>query len=150
MRLLMLVVLTAASISTSAFAQKMTTEPVKAATSPTAVSAKAVVQDAKQDVKQDSKTTAKEVKQDTKEAKMKATETAKAFDDASIEKAVSDKLASLPSLKDTKITVKVSGGTVMLTGTVAKPGLKGVATNAAKRIAGVKKVDNQITVEQKK
>ena len=44
----------------------------------------------------------------------------------------------------------VSGGVATLKGKVDKAGLKGVATNAAKKIAGVKKVDNQIEVEKKK
>jgi osmotically-inducible protein OsmY len=71
-----------------------------------------------------------------------------ALDDASVAKAVQEKLASLPSLKDTKINVVVKGGVATLTGTVKNAGLKGVATNAAKRIAGVKQVDNQIVAEK--
>jgi osmotically-inducible protein OsmY len=71
-----------------------------------------------------------------------------AMDDAGIATAIKEKLASLPSLKDTKIDVVVKGGVATLTGNVKNAGLKGVATNAAKRIAGVKQVDNQIVAEK--
>jgi len=130
--------------------------PAKATPTPAAAPAKAAVeakQEAKE-VKKEAKETAKEVKAEAKtaakEAKSDAKAAASAMDDASITKAVKEKLASLPSLKDKNIDVMVSGGVATLKGKVDKAGLKGVATNAAKKIAGVKKVDNQIEVEKKK
>lgn len=130
--------------------------PAKAIPTPAAAPAKAAVeakQEAKE-VKKEAKETAKEVKAEAKtaakEVKSEAKSTAGAMDDASITKAVKEKLASLPSLKDKNIDVMVSGGVATLKGKVDKAGLKGVATNAAKKIAGVKKVDNQIEVEKKK
>ncbi len=71
------------------------------------------------------------------------------MDDASITTAVKDKLSKTPSLKNTSINVSTSNGVVTLTGVAKTGGLKGVATNAAKRVKGVKKVDNQMTVEAK-
>jgi osmotically-inducible protein OsmY len=145
-----------ASASLSLFAQtKMDAakpspaSPAKATPTPAAAPAKAAVeakQEAKE-VKKEAKETAKEVKT---EAKTAAKTAAAAPDDASIAKAIKDKFASLPSLKDKGIDVVVSGGVATLRGKVDKAGLKGVATNAAKKIAGVKKVDNQIEVEKKK
>ncbi len=78
----------------------------------------------------------------------KATTPAAAMDDAGIASAVKAKLASLPSLKDAKIDVVVKGGVATLTGNVKAAGIKGVATRAAKSIAGVKQVDNQIVAEK--
>jgi len=70
-------------------------------------------------------------------------------DDASITAAVKDKLSKTKSLKDAGIDATTKDGVVTLTGKVKNGGLKGVATNVAKSVKGVKKVDNQITVEQK-
>jgi hyperosmotically inducible periplasmic protein len=70
-------------------------------------------------------------------------------DDGAITTAVKDKLAKTPSLKTATINVATNGGVVTLTGSVKTGGLKGVATNVAKSVKGVKKVDNQITVEKK-
>ena len=70
-------------------------------------------------------------------------------DDAAITAAVKDKLSKTPSLKTANINVATNSGTVTLTGVVKTGGLKGVATNAVKRVKGVKKVDNQLTVEPK-
>ena len=67
-------------------------------------------------------------------------------DDATLAANVKDKLSKTPSLKDATIDVTASGGTVTLKGSLSKPQLKGVATNQAKRVPCVKKVDNQITV----
>lgn len=153
MRSLIIAAFVAASVSASAFAQaKMDVSkpapasPAKATPTPAAAPAKAAVDAAKQDakeVKKEAKETAKETKSDAKAA-------VSAMDDASITKAVKEKLASLPSLKDKNIEAMVSGGVATLKGKVDKPGLKGVATNAVKKIPGVKKVDNQIEVEKKK
>ena len=89
----------------------------------------------------------------TKPAKPPAAKPARAaavdcssMDDAALASSVKDKLAKTPSLKDAAIDVTASAGTVTLKGTLDKPALKGVATNQAKRVACVKKVDNQITV----
>ena len=68
--------------------------------------------------------------------------------DAQIAAADRDKLAKTPSLKDVPISVAVSAGVVTLTGKLKNGGLKGVATNQAKRASPcVKKVDNWCDVE---
>jgi len=86
-----------------------------------------------------------------KNAKSPAKEKAPAVDcstvdDATLAANVKDKLSKTPSLKDANIDVTASGGTVTLTGSLSKGQLKGVATNQARRVPCVKKVDNQITV----
>jgi len=70
-------------------------------------------------------------------------------DDASITAAVKDKLSKSASLKNAGIDATTKDGVVTLTGKVKTGGLKGAATNLAKSVKGVKKVDNQITVEAK-
>ncbi|MBD1207995.1 MAG: BON domain-containing protein [Ignavibacteria bacterium] len=152
MRSMIIAALFTASASLSLFAQtKMDAakpspaSPAKATPTPAAAPAKAAVE-----ANQEAKATKKEAKETAKEVKSEAKSAAGAMDDASITKAVKEKLASLPSLKDKNIDVMVSGGVATLKGKVDKAGLKGVATNAAKKIAGVKKVDNQIEVEKKK
>ncbi len=70
-------------------------------------------------------------------------------DDASITAAVKEKLSKSASLKDAGIDATTKDGVVTLTGKVKTGGLKGAATNLAKSVKGVKKVDNQITVEPK-
>lgn len=67
-------------------------------------------------------------------------------DDASLASNVKDKLSKTPSLKDATIEVTAQNGVVTLKGSLGKPQLKGVASNQARRVACVKKVDNQITV----
>jgi hyperosmotically inducible protein len=69
--------------------------------------------------------------------------------DATITTAVKDKLSKTPSLKDANINVVTKDGVVTLTGMLKTGGLKGVATNVTKSVKGVKRVDNQITVEPK-
>jgi osmotically-inducible protein OsmY len=69
--------------------------------------------------------------------------------DDQITAAVKDKLAKTPSLKDATINVATSAGVVTLTGKVKTGALKGVATNAAKRVPCVKKVDNKCETEPK-
>lgn len=69
-------------------------------------------------------------------------------DDAAVTAAVKDKLSKTPSLKDAAINVETKGGVVTLTGTVKTVGLKGVATNSAKRVKGVKSVTNQLAIEK--
>lgn len=152
MRSMIIAALFTASASLSLFAQtKMDAakpspaSPAKATPTPAAAPAKAAVE-----ANQEAKATKKEAKETAKEVKSEAKSAAGAMDDASITKAVKEKLASLPSLKDKNIDVMVSGGVATLKGKVDKAGLKGVATNAAKKIVGVKKVDNQIEVEKKK
>jgi len=68
-------------------------------------------------------------------------------DDATITASVKDKLSKTPSLKGANIDVDTKAGKVTLTGSVKTAGLKGVATNVAKSVKGVKSVDNQIKVE---
>ena len=70
-------------------------------------------------------------------------------DDASVAAAVKAKLAKTPSLKTANLDASSKDGVVTLTGSVKTGGAKGVATNVAKSVKGVKKVDNQITVEAK-
>lgn len=67
--------------------------------------------------------------------------------DAQITESVKAKLAATASLKDETINIATSGGVVTLTGTV-KGNHKGLATLQSKRVACVKKVDNQLTVEK--
>lgn len=67
--------------------------------------------------------------------------------DQQITEGVKAKLAGTPSLKGETINVATSGGVVTLTGTV-KGNHKGLATLQSKRVACVKKVDNQLTVEK--
>ncbi|MBI3654318.1 MAG: BON domain-containing protein [Acidobacteria bacterium] len=68
-------------------------------------------------------------------------------DDATLTTNVKDKLAKTPSLKDATINVAVKDGVVTLTGSVKKPTNKGLATLQTKRVACIKKVDNQLTIE---
>jgi len=83
-------------------------------------------------------------------AKPAAPKTAAApVDDATITAAVKDKLSKTPSLKGAAINAATKDGVVTLTGALKTGGLKGVATNVTKSVKGVKKVDNQITVEAK-
>lgn len=77
----------------------------------------------------------------------KAPEAAAPVDDASLTTSVKEKLGKTPSLKDADITVAVKEGVVTLTGKIKSAGLKGVATNVAKSVKGVKKVDNQLAAE---
>ncbi len=70
-------------------------------------------------------------------------------DDATITAAVKAKLAKTPSLKTASLDATTKDGVVTLTGALKTGGLKGVATNVAKSVKGVKKVDNKITVEPK-
>ena len=80
-------------------------------------------------------------------AKKPAVDCSKTTDDQ-ITAAVKDKLAKTNSLKTFKIDVATSSGVVTLTGKVKNGGLKGVATNQAKRASPcVKKVDNKCEVE---
>jgi osmotically-inducible protein OsmY len=69
--------------------------------------------------------------------------------DANITAAVREKLSKTPSLKDANINVMTKDGVVTLTGVLKTGGLKGVATNVTKSVKGVRKVDNQITIEPK-
>lgn len=71
-------------------------------------------------------------------------------DDAAITANVKDKLSKTASLKDATINVDTKGGVVTLTGTVKMGHNKGLATSQTKRVACVKKVDNQLAVEQSK
>jgi hypothetical protein len=69
-------------------------------------------------------------------------------DDAAITANVKSKLSSTPSLKDATINVGTRGAVVTLTGTVKMGRNKGLATLQSKRVACVKKVENQLSVEQ--
>jgi hypothetical protein len=68
-------------------------------------------------------------------------------DDATLVANVRDKLANTPSLKDATIHIVVKDGTVTLTGLVKKPTNKGLASLQTRRIACIKKIDNQLAVE---
>src|SRR5262252_2996494 len=82
-----------------------------------------------------------------KNAKSTSKPAAAPVDDAAITASVKDKLSKTPSLKDANINVDSKAGKVTLTGSLKTAGLKGVATNVAKSVKGVKSVDNQIKVE---
>lgn len=69
-------------------------------------------------------------------------------DDATITTNVKDKLAKTPSLKEATINVATTGGVVTLTGMVKMGRNKGLATLQTRRVACVKKVENQLSVEQ--
>lgn len=68
--------------------------------------------------------------------------------DDSITASVKEKLSKTASLKSANIEVATKEGAVTLTGRVKTSGLKGVATRMTKRVDCVKKVDNQLSVEQ--
>jgi osmotically-inducible protein OsmY len=70
-----------------------------------------------------------------------------ATDDA-ITAGVKDKLGKSASLKTANIEVETKAGVVTLKGMVKTSGLKGAATRMAKSLDCVKKVDNQLSVEQ--
>ncbi len=70
--------------------------------------------------------------------------------DATLAKDVKDKLAATESLKDSKIDAEAKDGVVTLKGSTKTGQLKGVATNVVKSVKGVKKVENQLSVEGKK
>lgn len=71
-----------------------------------------------------------------------------AVDDSGITTGVKERIAKSPALKDAGITVETKDGVVTLKGRVKTGGLKGVATRITKRVDCVKKVDNQLSVEQ--
>jgi osmotically-inducible protein OsmY len=77
-----------------------------------------------------------------------ATVDCSAATDDSITASVKEKLSKTPSLKSANIEVATNEGAVMLKGVVKTSGLKGVATRMTKRVACVKKVENQLSVEQ--
>ena len=70
-----------------------------------------------------------------------------AVNDAGLTANVKEKLANTPSLKDFAIQVSAKDGTITLTGAVKMGRHKGTATLQTKRVACVRKVDNQLTVE---
>lgn len=73
-----------------------------------------------------------------------------AVNDAGITSSVKERFAKSPALKDTGIGVDTKNGVVTLTGKVKTGALKGVATRVTRRVNCVKKVDNQLGVEQSK
>ncbi|HVF91816.1 MAG TPA: BON domain-containing protein [Blastocatellia bacterium] len=73
-----------------------------------------------------------------------------AVNDSGITSSVKERFAKSPALKDAGIGVDTRNGVVTLTGRVKNGGLKGVATRVTKRINCVRKVDNQLSVEQSK
>lgn len=82
-----------------------------------------------------------------KKAPAKTTVDCSTVNDTTLASNVKDKLAGTPSLKDFALNVAAKDGAVTLTGNVKSGRNKGTATLQAKRVACVKKVDNQITVE---
>jgi hypothetical protein len=131
--------------SATAFAQGKSAmspaSPMKPTPTPAAAPAKAATMES---AKEEPKKSDKPAEAKTTEAKTAEAKT----DDASVATAVKEKIASMPSLKDAKIDATVKDGVVTLTGSVKAPGLKGVATNAAKRVKGVKSVTNNITIDK--
>jgi hyperosmotically inducible periplasmic protein len=71
-------------------------------------------------------------------------------DDSGITSGVKERIAKSPALRDAGIGVDTRNGVVTLTGKVKTGGLKGVATRLTRRVNCVKKVENQLTVEQAK
>jgi osmotically-inducible protein OsmY len=82
-------------------------------------------------------------------AKAKATVDCSKVDDAALATSVKEKLANTPSLKEFTLTVAAKEGVITLTGNVKKPTNKGLASAQSKRVACVRSVVNQITVEAK-
>ncbi len=70
-------------------------------------------------------------------------------DDGSINDLVRRRLASDPLVKGGGLQVDVKDGVVTLRGTVDAENQKAKATKLAKKVKGVKSVDNQITVKEK-
>lgn len=68
--------------------------------------------------------------------------------DETITAGVKEKFAKSTSLKSANIEVETKDGVVSLKGMVKTSGLKGAATRMTKSFACVKKVDNQLSVEQ--
>ncbi len=68
-------------------------------------------------------------------------------DDAKLTANVKEKFSNTKTLKDAQISVRTQSGVVTLSGSVPKGATKGLATRQANRVSCVKKVDNQITVE---
>jgi hypothetical protein len=67
-------------------------------------------------------------------------------DDTTIQMAVDKKLQNDPTFSKLEITATVSGGKVLLVGSVKAETLKNQIERAVKSIKGVKSVDNQISV----
>jgi osmotically-inducible protein OsmY len=83
----------------------------------------------------------------SKAEKASAVDCTAATDD-SITASVKEKLSKSASLKSAGIEVATKDGAVTLKGMVKTSGLKGVATRMVRRVDCVKKVDNQLSVEQ--
>jgi hyperosmotically inducible protein len=78
-----------------------------------------------------------------------ATEKATAVvDDSAITAEVKLRMADTPSLKEANVSVQTTDGVVTLTGTVKNKQVKGVATKVAKKVKGVKSVNNQLAIEK--
>jgi osmotically-inducible protein OsmY len=82
-----------------------------------------------------------------KAAKVSAVDCSTATDET-ITAGVKEKLGKSASLKSATIEVDAKEGVVTLKGMVKTSGLKGAATRMTKSFACVKKVDNQLSVEQ--
>src|SRR5688500_15828821 len=83
----------------------------------------------------------------SKAAKSAPVDCSTATDDT-ITNGVKEKFAKSASLKSANIEVETKEGVVTLKGMVKTSGLKGVATRMTKSLACVKKVANQLSVEQ--
>ncbi len=85
-------------------------------------------------------------------AKSKAVKSApvdcSASTDDAITAGVKEKFAKSASLKSANIEVETKEAVVTLKGMVKTSGMKGAATRMTKSLACVKKVDNQLSVEQ--
>ena len=68
--------------------------------------------------------------------------------DETITAGVKEKFAKSTSLKSASIDVETKDGVVRLKGMVKTSGQKGAATRVTKSLSCVKKVDNQLSVEQ--
>src|SRR5207248_1719227 len=72
-----------------------------------------------------------------------------AVNDTTLDSRVDAAIKAQPTLKNQNIDVKVTNGVVTLSGTVQSAQRKATAARAAARVAGVVKVDNQLTVDPK-
>ena len=72
-----------------------------------------------------------------------------AVDDSTLDSRVDAAIKAQPTLKNQDIDVKVTNRVVTLSGTVQSAQRKATAARAAARVAGVAKVDNQLTVDPK-
>ena len=70
-----------------------------------------------------------------------------AIDDETLVARVINALGESPEYKLNRVSVQTSGGIVQLGGFVSTPDQKGKASQIARRVAGVKRVENDIAIK---